>query len=171
VLLGDDRLVIFKVLEHRAAAPKPLAEVRESIVAAITKEQGTQAALSAVQRARDELLKGSSFDAIATELKVSADPAHFIGRNDPSVPAQIREAAFALPRPTGKPEFHALALNDGGAALIAVSSVRTAAAHDNDAKASRVQQESDRFGTGAALAYVDEVRRTASVRKNPKAFE
>jgi peptidyl-prolyl cis-trans isomerase D len=171
VLLGDDRLVIFKVLEHRASAPKPLPEVRESIVAAITKEQGTQAALSAAQRSRDELLKGNSFDAVATELKVSADPAHFIGRNDPSVPAQIREAAFALPRPAGKPGFEALTLSDGGAALIAVSAVRTAAAHDNAAQASRVQQESERLGTGAALAYVDEVRRTASVRKNPKAFE
>src|SRR5262249_58550267 len=135
-------------------APKPLAEVRESIVAAITKEQGTRAALSAVERARDELLKGGAFDAIATELKVSADPAHFISRNDPSVPAQIREAAFALPRPTGKPEFHALALNDGGAALIAVSAVRTAAAHDNDPKASRVQQGAERFRTRAALADV-----------------
>jgi peptidyl-prolyl cis-trans isomerase D len=172
VLLGDDRLVIFKVLEHRAAAPKPLAEVRESIVTAITKEQGTQAALSAAQRARDELRKGGSFDAIASELKVSADPAHFIGRSDPSVPAQVREAAFALPRPAGKPEITALTLNDGGAALIAVSGVRTAAAHENEAQANhRTQQESERLGTGAALAYVDEVRRTASVRKNPKAFE
>ena len=172
VLLGDDRLVIFKVLEHRAAAPKPLAEVRESIVTAITKEQGTQAALSAAQRARDEIRKGSSFDAIAGELKASADPAHFIGRSDPSVPAQVREAAFALPRPAGKPEITALTLNDGsGAALIAVTGVRTAAAHDNEAEASRTQQESERLGTGAALTYVDEVRRTASVRKNPKAFE
>jgi peptidyl-prolyl cis-trans isomerase D len=171
VLLGDDRLVIFKVLEHRAAAPKPLAEVREGIVAAISKEQGTQAALSAAQRARDELLKGASFDAIATELKVSADPAHFIGRNDPSVPAPIREAAFALPRPAGKPEFRALTLNDGGAALVAVSAVRTAAAHDKEAQGSRAQQETERLGTGAAFGYVDEVRRTASVRKNPKAFE
>jgi len=171
VLLGDDRLVIFKVLEHRASAPKPFAEVRESIVAAITKEQGTQAALSAAQRARDELLKGGSFEAVATELKASPDPAHFIGRNDPSVPAQIREAAFAVPRPAGKPEFRALTLNDGGAALIAVSAVRTATAHDNEAQAGRVQQESDRLGSGAAFAYVAEVRRTASVRKNPKAFE
>jgi len=173
VLLGDDRLVIFKVVEHRAAAPKPLAEVRESIVTAITKEQGTQAALSAAQHARDELREGSSFDAIASELKVSADPAHFIARNDPSVPAQVREAAFALPRPAGagKPEITALTLNDGGAALIAVSGVRTAAAHENEAQASRTQQESERLGSGAALAYVGEVRRTASVRKNPKAFE
>ena len=171
VLLGDDRLVIFKVLEHRAPAPKPLAEVRDSIVSAITKEQGTQAALGAAQRARAELLKGASFDTIAQQLKVSADPAHFIARNDPSVPAPIRAAAFALPRPAGKPEFHALTLSDGGAALVAVSAVRTAPAQDKEAQVNRALQESERFGSAVALAYVAEVRRTASVRKNPKAFE
>jgi len=172
VLLGDDRLVIFKVREHRASAPRPLAEVRDNIVAAITKDQGTQAALTAAQHARDELLKGASFDTVAQQLKVSADPAHFVSRNDPSVPAQVREVAFSVPRPAGKPEFRALTLNDGsGAALVAVTAVRTAAAQDAEAKASRTQQESERLGTSAALAYVDEVRRTASVRKNPKAFE
>jgi peptidyl-prolyl cis-trans isomerase D len=171
VLLGDDRLVIFKVREHRAPAPRPLAEVRDSIVAAITKEQGTQAALAAAQRGREELLKGTSFETIAQELRMSADPAHFISRNDPSVPAQVREAAFALARPAGKPEVRALALNDGGAALVAVSAVRSAPAQDGAAQAGRSQQESERLGTAAALAYVDEVRRTASVRKNPKAFE
>ena len=171
VLLGDDRLVIFKVLQHRASAPQPLAEVRDSIVATITKDQGTQAALGAAQRAREQLLKGASFDAVAQELKVSADPAHFIGRNDPSVPAQVREAAFGLSKPAGKPESRALTLNDGGAALVVVSAVRTAPAQDAAAKASRSQQESERLGTAAALAYVDEVRRTATVRKNPKAFE
>ena len=171
VLLGDDRLVIFKVQQHRASEPKPLAEVRDSIVATITKDQGTQAALGAAQRAREQLLKGASFDAVAQELKVSADPAHFIGRNDPSVPAQVREAAFGLSKPAGKPESRALTLNDGGAALVVVSAVRTAPAQDSATKASRSQQESERLGTAAALAYVDEVRRTASVRKNPKAFE
>jgi hypothetical protein len=83
----------------------------------------------------------------------------------------VREAAFALPRPSGKPELRALALSDGGAALVAVSGVRTAPAQDKEAEAGRAVQESERLGTGAALAYVDEVRRTASVRKNPKAFE
>jgi peptidyl-prolyl cis-trans isomerase D len=171
VLLGDDRLVIFKVREHRKPEPQPLAEVRESIVAAITKEQGTQAALSAAQHAQQELRKGTSFDTVAQGLKVSADPAHFIGRNDPSVPAQIREAAFALTKPAGKPEFQALALNDGGAALLRVRAGRTAPTQDAEARTGRMQQESERLGAAAALAYVDEVRRTASVRKNPKAFD
>ena len=171
VLLGDDRLVIFKVREHRKPEPQPLAEVRDSIVAAITKERGTQAALGAAQRGREQLLKGGSLDSVAQELKLTADPAHFIGRNDPSVPAQVREAAFALAKPAGKPELQVLTMNDGGAALLVVSAARTAPTHDGEAQRSRAQQESERLGTASALAYVDEVRRTASVRKNPKAFD
>ena len=99
VLLGDDRLVVAKVLEHRAPQPKPLAEMRDSIVAAVTKEQASGAALKAAQAAREQLQAGTPFETLAQQLKVSAEPAHFIGRNDPSVPAQLRAAAFALRRP------------------------------------------------------------------------
>jgi peptidyl-prolyl cis-trans isomerase D len=171
VLLGDDRLVIAKVLEHRKPSAKPLAEVRDAIVAELTKEQATDAALAAARAARARLESGASFDALAQELKVSADPAHFVGRRDPSIPAQVRDAAFSAPRPAGKPVFLALALNGGGAALIAVSAVRTAAALDSQQRASRALQEAQRQGAADAEAYVEQVRRTADVRKNPKAFE
>jgi hypothetical protein len=66
-------------------------------------------------------------------------------------------------------------INDGGAAVIAVSAVRTvphnAAGQAEQAQRDRALEESQRLGTAAALAYVEEVRRTAEVRKNPKAFE
>jgi len=171
VVLGDDRLVLVKVLEHRKPQEKPLAEVHDSIVAALTKEQSTQAALKAAQNAQHELAGGASFDSVARELKVSADPAHFIGRRDPSIPAQVRDAAFALPKPSGKAEYRALALSDGGAALVAVSAARVAAAHDAQAQTDRSLQEAQQLGTDTVLAYIEEVRRTADVRKNPKAFE
>jgi len=171
VLVGDDRLVIVKVLERRKPQPRPLAEVREGIAATMTREHGTQAALKAAEAARDKLEGGTSFEAVALELKVTADPAHFVGRRDPSIPAPVREAVFAAPRPTGKPVFRALALGDGGAAVVAVTRVRTAAEHDQRMQADRAVQESERQGTDEAMAYVEEVRRTADVRKNPKAFE
>jgi len=171
VLLGDDRLVVVKVLEHRKPQPQPLAAVRDAIVTAMTHEQETQATLQAAQSARDRLAGGASFDTIARELKVSADPAHYIGRNDPSIPAPVRQAAFALPTPAGAPQFRALSLNDGGAAVVEVSGVRTAAAYDAKASTDRAAEETRRLGTTAALAYIEEVRRTADVRKNPKAFE
>ena len=171
VLLGDDRLVVVKVLEHRKPQAKPLAEVRDGITAAITKTQETEAALKAAEGARERLAGGAALDAVVRELEVSADPAHFVGRNDPSIPAPVREAAFALSPPAGKPQFRALTLTDGGAAVVAVTAVRTAPPRDAQTQARRALQELQRLGEAEALAYVAEMRRTAEVRKNPKAFE
>ena len=171
VLLGDDRLVIVKVLDRRKPAPQPLAEVRAGIVTALTGVQETAAALKAADSARQKLASGASFDAVAKELKVSADPAHFIGRSDPSVPAQVREAAFSAPRPAGKAEVRTVTLGDGGAALVAVTAVRTAAARATTVHSERALQEAQELGTADAKAYEENVRRTADVRKNPKAFE
>ena len=171
VLVGDDRLVIVKVLERRKPQPRPLAEVRDGIVATMIRERGTQAALKAAEAARDKLEGGTSFEAVAQELKVAADPAHFVGRRDPSIPAPLRDAVFAAPRPAGKAVLRALALGEGGAAVVVVTRVRTAAEHDQRMQADRAARETERQGTDEAMAYVEEVRRTADVRKNPKAFE
>ena len=171
VLLGDDRLVIVKVPERRKPQPKPLAEVREGILATMIREHGSQAALKAAQAAREKLEGGTSFEAVAQDLKVTADPAHFVGRRDPSIPAPVRDAVFAAPRPAGKPVFLALALGDGGAAVVALTRARTAAEHDQQTQANRAVQEAERLGTDYAMAYVEQVRRAADVRKNPKAFE
>ena len=172
VLLGENALVVVKVLDHRKPSARPLAEVRADVVSAIAKERGTQAALKAAEAARARLEAGTSFDAVAQSLGLAAEPAHFVGRNDPSVPAPIRAAAFAAPRPAKSAAYRALSMNDGGAAVVAVLAVRTGtAAPDPQAQADRMQQEAGREGVGDVLAYVGEVRRTADVRKNPKAFE
>jgi peptidyl-prolyl cis-trans isomerase D len=172
VVLGDDRLVIVKVLEHHKPQPRPLAEVRDGIVSTLTLEAATQAALKAAQDASRQLEGGASFDAVAQQLKATADPAHFIGRSDPSVPAPVRDAVFAMARPAGKTQYRAIPLKEGGAAVLAVSGVRTRPAHDNQAgDEQRNLQQAERIGTADALAYVEEVRRTADVRKNPKAFD
>jgi peptidyl-prolyl cis-trans isomerase D len=172
VLLGEDRIVIVKALEHHKAAPQPLAEVHEVIMGAILKERGSAAAVKAAEAARDKLNGGASFDEVVHELGVTAEPAHFVGRTDPSIPAQIRDAVFRAPKPAGKPVFRVLPLPEGGAALVAVTNLRT---HGDvvDAKADSAAAEKDlsRQSEGDVAAYVDEVRRTTDVKKNPKAFE
>jgi peptidyl-prolyl cis-trans isomerase D len=171
VLLGDDALVIVKVLEHRKPTLKPLSEVRDTILAAITKERVRQATLAAAQTARTHLEAGAEFDAVARQLGVAADPAHFVSRRDPSTPAPVRDAVFAAPRPAGKPVFRALALPNGDAAVVAVMAVRSPPAQDEASEADRALQQAGTEGMADVVAYADEVRRTATVRKNPKAFE
>ncbi len=172
VLLDNDRLVVARVLDHHAPAPRPLAEVRDAIVAAITHEQGVQAARKAAEAARDQLTAGASFDTVAAGLKLTAEPAHFIARNDPSVQAPLREAAFAMAAPTaGKPQFRALELKDGSAAVVEVSAVRTPPPQEPKALFERGVREAQNQGQEDVGAYLEEMRRTADVKKNPKAFE
>ncbi|MBV8782642.1 MAG: SurA N-terminal domain-containing protein [Gammaproteobacteria bacterium] len=170
VLLGDDRLLIVKVLEHRAPAAKPLPSVHDAIVAALTREQETHAALQAAQAASAELEGGASFESVAAKLHVSAEPAHFVGRQDPSLAAPVREAVFAMPRPSGRTLYRAVPLGDG-AAVVALSAVRSPPQQNAQAQAERGSQQAQRDADEDVSAYVSALRRNADVRKNPKAFE
>ena len=173
LLLGEDRLVIVQVLDHRRPAPRPLAEVREQIVSTLREEHGTRAAEKAAADAKQKLAGGASFDDVVRVLGLEVEAARYIGRFDPSVPAQVREEAFALPKPVGsKPSVTALTLDGGGAAVVAVSNVRADGPDENpELRAQRVRQMQMRLALQDVAAYVEELRRTADVTKNPKVFE
>ena len=174
VLIGDDRLVLVQALDHHRPAPKPLAEVRDTIVTALRAERASQAALSAAQAAVKRLDAGTPFDQVAHDLGVAAEPAHFVGRNDPSVPAAIRDALFMSPKPApGKAVFRAFPLDSGagGAALIAVTEVRTDTTPNPAAFAEVRGQQAAQYGTQAADDYLEQLRLTAKVQKNPQVFE
>lgn len=123
VPLGDDRLVLVKVLEHRRPAAKPLEAVRAQIVATLRAERGAAAARAAAAAALKRLDSGESFDAVVAGLGITAEPARFIGRSDPSVPAQLRERAFQGPKPA-QPVRFSLALEGDGAAIGVVTRAR-----------------------------------------------
>jgi hypothetical protein len=146
--------------------------VHDSIVALLRKENGTEGALKAAEAARAKLESGVSFDDVAKELGVTAEPARFIGRSDPTMPAQVRELVFDIPKPTQKPEYRTVKLESGGAALVAVTKLRVDAGDANkQLQVTRARQDAERHGMGDAVAYLEEVRRTSDVRKNPKTFE
>ncbi|HEY3784813.1 MAG TPA: peptidyl-prolyl cis-trans isomerase [Steroidobacteraceae bacterium] len=178
VLVGEDRLVLVKVLDHRKPEPKPVAEVRDAIVAVIRKDRGSQAALKAAQDGMAKLEAGTSFDDIVKSLGVSSQPARFISRKDTVIPAQLRGVVFNTPKPD-KALYRAVALQTGGAALLEVTKLRTEPAQSTpqelqarlQQQAQLAKQDAERHGQADAIAYVEELRRTANVRKNPKAFE
>jgi peptidyl-prolyl cis-trans isomerase D len=172
VILDNDKMVIFKVVARHPQHVKPLADVRGSIVAALQKQRETDAALAAANAARAQLQSGTSFDQVAKSLKVSTEAPKFVGRGDPSVPAEILSDAFDSAKPVHGAVYDAVPLQNGGAALIAVTQIRSGGQTNNGYLERALEQEQlQRDGDADALAYIAQLRATSKVRKNPDAFQ
>ena len=173
VILDNDKMVIFKVVARHPPHVKPLADVRDSIVAALKKQRETDAALAAANAARAQLLSGSSFEQVAKTLNVKAAPPNFVGRGDPSIPTQIESVAFDAPKPVHGPVYEAVPLQTGGAALIAVTGIRSGTGAQANKYLARVveQEQMQRTGEADALGYIAQLRATSTVKKNPDAFQ
>jgi peptidyl-prolyl cis-trans isomerase D len=172
VALADDRLVIVKVLEHRPPKALPLAEVRADVNAAVAKDEGTKAARGAADAAVKRLNAGANLDAVAKELHTTASAAAYMDRGDPQPPAQIRDAAFAVTGVgAGKPVYQAIAMDEGGAAVVGVLSVRPGAPGANPANDQQlVASFAQRHSQADLAAYLAEMQRRANVRRNLAIF-
>jgi len=173
IALGDDRFVILKVRAHTKAAVPPLASVREKVVAAVQRERATEAARAAAEAAAARVDSVATFDNAVRALGVVSEPARFVDRRDPALPSTVRNALFTFPRPVGgKPVTRAVPLPEGGYAVVTFTQSRTMpAAGDAQLRGFRVQQITAGQGQASVGAYVEELRRSAKVEKNPRAFQ
>jgi peptidyl-prolyl cis-trans isomerase D len=172
VALGEDRLVLVKVAKHRKAEVKPLPDVQGEIVTLLKQERGVAAAKAAAEAAVAKLVAGEKIDALAKSLKVTAEPARFMSRGDPSIPAALRTAIFEAPRPTAAPVVRTATLDDGSAVVYVVTSTRVADAGTNPALTGQMNEQLlQRSAQGDVAAYVNEAKRKAKIVTNPGVFE
>lgn len=173
VNLGQDRFVVVRALEHRKAAPKPLADVREAVVAAVRSERATAAAKAAAEAAVRRLMAGESIEKVAAASGAKLEPARFVGRGDPALAEVIRTAVFNGLRPQpGSARYYAVALEKGGAAMVAVTAAKLEVDRSNPQLLSQRANRHLQSAGGAAIgAYVQDLRQRGEVTKNLKAFE
>lgn len=170
--LGEDRLVIVKVTTHRKAEVKPLAEVRDDIVDLLREERAAAAAKAAADEIVAKLQAGEKLETLASAAKATVEPARFVSRGDPSIPAALRNAVFEAPRPGESPVIRTTTLDDGSAAVYVFTRTRVG---DTSANPQLVQQQNvmlvQRAASGDIAAYISEARRKAEVSKNLRVFE
>jgi peptidyl-prolyl cis-trans isomerase D len=171
VALGEDRLVIVKVTGHRKSEIKPLAQVRDEIVTLLKEERGVAAAKAAAEALLPKLEAGEKLDALAAAHKLTVEPARFVSRGDPSIPAALRTAVFEAPRPAGKPVMKSATLDDGATVVFVVTNTRQAASPNPQLVQQQNAMLSQRAGAGDVAAYVNEAKRKAKIVKNPAVFE
>jgi len=171
VELDKGRGIVLKVSDHKLPAQKPLDAVRDQVVSAWKKQRGEQLAAEAAADAVKRLSAGEAWDSVAKQLGVPLQAPRFVARADQAVPLDLRREAFDLPKPEGKPEYRSVQLQDGDAAVFALSAVR------EDPGITPQQQTADRneyvaqFASAEAQSYALAAKASAKVVVNPKAIE
>ncbi len=118
--------VAVRLLEHRPAAPRPLAEVRAQIERQLKQQKAEAEAQRIAQEMIQALRGGASLGALASKHGLAAlQSARAITREKPGgVDPRVVEAAFRGSRPVGdKPVFGSAVLGSQGVAVFALTRV------------------------------------------------
>jgi peptidyl-prolyl cis-trans isomerase D len=168
---GD--VVVLRASGHKAAEPRPLADVRADIVAQLKNERGRRAAQEAGDAALAILNKGTVWDQALKDLDIAPSARQYVKRSDTTLPQELRDALFKAPRPQGgRVVYRGVAVTGGDYALLAFSGVRDdSSAEAATERANRIRELAARSGIGDMAAYTAELERNASIERNPKALE
>jgi peptidyl-prolyl cis-trans isomerase D len=169
--LDKGRGVVLKAGNHQMPQQRPLAEVRDAVIAAWKKQRGEQLATEAAATAATRLAAGESFEAVAKGLGVPLQPPHFVARGDQAVPPELLRVAFDLPKPETKPEFRSLPLGDGDAAVFALTAVRANPGITPEEREMAHREFAQLFASAESENYAFAARADAKVVINPKAIE
>ncbi len=123
VALGQDRLVVSRSSSTARRRRSRWRSVRAEVAAAVRQDAAPEAARAAADAALREARRAAPASTRWSRASASAPRHHAVGRGDPQLPVQLRDAAFAAAarrRQAGVPGAVARRRRRGAAAVLAV---------------------------------------------------
>lgn len=175
VELEPGKVVALSVKAHSPSQAKPFGEVRDAVTAAWRLEEAGKLAAAKAAEAAAALGKGGDWKTTVAPWRgdgATAEPKP-VGRQEASVPTEVRDAAFRAPVPAGQSRFGTAALANGDAALWTVTAVRKGdlAAMTAEERQRAHDEARERSAMSDASVYVTAMRKGAEVDVNPQVFE
>ena len=122
--LGQEKVIVLRVKQHKPAEAKPLEEVNDSIIERLLAEATQVVARQKGEAMLAKLKAGAAKEELATEFKASWSAPESITRDAGQVRRGVVNALFAMPRPTAdKPSYTGVALQNGDYSVVAFSAV------------------------------------------------
>lgn len=166
--VGDDHVVLIRVAQHTPASIRPLAQVREQVIAAVRADRArklaVQTAEALVRRLREG---GQTLEAMAVERQLSPVVVSGVRRGMPTPTAEANRAFFSVPAPAaGKVSAGHATLPDGSIAVFAVTKVTPAdpAAASPQERMFVQMQLAQMLGAEDARAFVAAMRKRMQVK-------
>ncbi|MFI3155350.1 MAG: SurA N-terminal domain-containing protein [Methylococcaceae bacterium] len=133
--LGTDRLVVLRLLEHKAAAARELKDVKQDIVAALLSDKAKQQATDKAKQIKARLQAGESIQTVAAENKLLVKTVAGLTRSKEDVPLPLSQAIFKAAKPVaGKPTVFIAELPAGEQAVVSLSKVADGVMTEDDKK-------------------------------------
>lgn len=155
--LGDSRLIAARVTTHEAAKTRPMTEVRDQIVAELTREAAARAAVAAGEAALASLQNGS------TPASIEFGAEQSLKRSDASLGANAMRAIFSAPSGT-LPAYVGASLPDGSYAVIRLLAVnRSDVAKDDPRVAALRRQYEQLIGERDLAVFLKALRKAYGV--------
>jgi len=166
IQLGPEHSVLIRVVDHTPEAPRPLADVRDQVIAAIHADRTEKAAIAAADALVKRLQAGDTMAAVAASISSEVVPLPGLPRGVPAPSPESNHAIFAVAAPAeGKPAAGRFALPDGRQALFNITAVH--AGNPAELQAQQRDMLRGQFeqmdGGAAAEAYVRDARKSFKV--------
>lgn len=175
ITVGDDKVVVLRVTEHRPASQRPLEDVRAQVEASLRADRSQQAAEAAAKVAVGRLSAGETLEAVAADLGRPVSNSMAFRRNAEGVPPDLLNSIFDIAAPgAGRTASGVSRLPNGDAALFVVNTVQpgSMSAPEIAAQAAEItRQAAGQVAVEEFSAYLAELERTAKVKRNPKLWE
>lgn len=163
--LGNDRVVVLRVMEHKPAEKRPLEAVRDQIVDRLRLEKGRARTAAIGKEILEKLKKGAGKEELAKEYSVEWKDALGVKRDDVEVNRSVLRTAFAMGRPKdGQPLYGDVGMGSGDHAVIVLNGVHdpeTLTAEETEPVRKQLQQVNARLDW---LLFIKDLRERSEIK-------
>jgi len=166
VELGDNHLVVLRILEHQPAEKQTLESVKDKVTAEVRDAKAREMASTRGDSLLKELRSGTPLADIASAQQLKVRTTGLIGRNATDPASRIVTEAFLLPPAADKGQSSTgFSLDSGDYVLLVLEEIKdgdfSSLSQDDQQK---VRQELDRIIGGAEVnAFTDELKNRAEI--------
>ena len=164
--LGDDDLVVLRILEHEPAEKQPLESVKDKVTSKVRDTKARALTSARGDSLLKELRSGTPLADIASAQKLELKTTGLIGRNATDPATRIVTEAFLLPSATDKGlSTTGFSLESGDYVLLALEEIKDGDISSlSQADQLKVRQELDRIiGASEVSAFTDELKNRATI--------
>jgi peptidyl-prolyl cis-trans isomerase D len=132
--LGNDRLVVLRLLERKPASVRDLNAVKSEVISAIQEEKANQQTVEKANKIKQQLMAGETIQKVAEENKLTVQQASG-SRNKMTLPEQLGDTIFKAAKPAaGKVTIINVALPKGEQVVVSLKKVIPGVMSDEDKK-------------------------------------